>query len=128
MTASGVAPARETQPLGDLLGRLRDLEDDAARRPLLAAALETLDPDPLATALKAEAERLWYVDPHASLRVSEALVLAGEVSDRPGHVALGLMAKGDALRFLGRYPESLSCLDEAGRAFLALGDEVGWAR
>src|SRR5262245_4173955 len=85
MTASGVAPARETQTLGDLLGRLRDPEDDAVRRPLLAAALESLDPDTLATALKAEAERLWYVDPHASLRVSEAIVLAGEVADRPDH-------------------------------------------
>ncbi|HEX2324824.1 MAG TPA: hypothetical protein VHQ00_05450, partial [Chloroflexota bacterium] len=128
MAASGVATAGQTQPLDDLLGRLRDLEDDAVRRPLLENALRQHTPDALATALKAEAERLWTVDPHASVRVSEAISLCGEIAARPELVALGVMARGDALRYLGRYPESLDLLDEAGERFLALGDEVGWAR
>ena len=128
MAASGVAAAGQAQPLDDLLGRLRDLEEDAVRRPLLEGALRQHSPDALATALKAEAERLWQVDPHASVRVSEAIALCGELAARPELVALGVMAKGDALRLLGRYPESLALLDEAGERFLALGDEVGWAR
>ena len=128
MTAGEVvAPAGAAA--GDaLLGRLRRLEDDAGRRPLLLAALTRQEPDALVATLKAEAERLWYVDPHASLRVSDAIVLAGHLAGRPQHTALGMMARGDALRILGRYPESLAQLDAAAERFLSLGDEVGWAR
>jgi CHAT domain-containing protein len=38
------------------------------------------------------------------------------------------MAKGDALRFLGQYEDAADHLERAGQAFLALRDEVGWAR
>src|SRR5205085_2844114 len=63
-----------------------------------------------------------------SLRLAEALIFAAERARRPGHRAMGLMARGDAVRALGRFAEAVACLDEAGAAFLALGDEVGWAR
>jgi CHAT domain-containing protein len=128
MTAGEVAAPAGTAAGDDLLGRLRQLEDDAGRRPLLLDALARQEPDALVAALKAEAERLWQVDLHASLRIADAIVLVGSVTGRPAYVALGLMARGDALRYLGRYPESLALLDESGQAFIALGDEVGWAR
>lgn len=38
------------------------------------------------------------------------------------------MAQSDALRYLGHYGESCALMDEAGRIFLSLGNEVGWAR
>jgi CHAT domain-containing protein len=41
---------------------------------------------------------------------------------------MGLMARADALRILGRYPDSLPDFEAAAQAFLALDDEVGWAR
>jgi CHAT domain-containing protein len=126
-TGEVVAPAA-TEAADDFLTRLRQLEDDAGRRPLLLDALARQEPDALVAALKAEAERLWYVDPHASLRVADAIVLAADLAGCPQHTALGLMAGGDALRYLGRYPESLARLDEAGERYLSLGDEVGWAR
>src|SRR5581483_10941903 len=42
--------------------------------------------------------------------------------------ALGLMTRGDALRRLGRNAEAIKFLDAAGKEFLSVGDEVGWAR
>jgi len=42
--------------------------------------------------------------------------------------ALGLMARGDALKFAGQAAEAWKTLDEAGRLFQSVGDEVGWAR
>ena len=38
------------------------------------------------------------------------------------------MATGDACRVLGRYQDSVNAMDEAGRLFLSINDEVGWAR
>ena len=78
--------------------------------------------------LKAESERYWVTDPHASLALAEALIDGAKLLARPGHEALGVMAKADALRYLGRYPESLELFESAAQAFLTLGDEVGWAR
>ena len=42
---------------------------------------------------------------------------AGRLAGRPEHGALGLLAEGDALRVLGRYPESLDRYEAAARAF-----------
>jgi CHAT domain-containing protein len=126
-TPSDATPAGEPDPLARLVQELRDAEA-AARRPLLSRSLATLGSDAVVNALKAESERSWSVDPHASLRLAEAIIAAGETVGRPDHVSLGLMAKGDALRYLGRYPEAVALLDQAGQAFLEAGDEVGWAR
>ena len=42
--------------------------------------------------------------------------------------ALGLMARGDALRRLDRDQDAVPFFDAAGEEFLAMQDEVGWAR
>ena len=79
-------------------------------------------------ALKIESERQLTHDAREALRLAEALVDEATVAERADYRALGLMAKGDALRNLGRHREALELLQAAGEQFLALGDEVGWAR
>ncbi|MDQ3701678.1 MAG: CHAT domain-containing protein [Chloroflexota bacterium] len=108
--------------------RLLALEDDAQRRRLLALALQEVDAEALLAALKGEAERYVAIDPNCSLHLADALLYAADLAGRPYHGAVGLMAKADALRYLGRYAESLTFFEGAARAFEAQGDEVGWAR
>lgn len=78
--------------------------------------------------LKQEADRHWYIDYHRSLEFADRIVAIGERRGDMRQIALGLMARGDALKFLDRAPEAWETLDEAGRLFRAAGDEVGWAR
>ena len=79
-------------------------------------------------ALKIESERQLTHDAREALRLAEVLVDEATLADRADYRALGLMAKGDALRNLGRHREALAHLEIAGDQFLTLGDEVGWAR
>lgn len=107
--------------------RLLELDGEEAHRSFIERHRYRFD-DALLAYLKEEADRYSMVDPHASLRLADALVAAGEVAASPGGQALGLLARGNALGCLGRYREAVAALDEAGEAFLARGDEVGWAR
>ena len=111
-----------------VLGHVLELSGEPERRRYLAAQLPSLDAEAFLRFLKAEAERYWGIDPLLSLAVAEALSMAADLAGQPRHAALGLMAQGDALRLLGRHQPARATLDEAGQAFLALGDEVGWAR
>lgn len=98
--------------------------------PLVAEA-HSLAPDEAATLvaqLKAEADRHWMINARRSLELAELIVQIGEARGERQHVALGMMARGDALKLLGRAAEAWEALDEAGRRFEALGDDVGWAR
>lgn len=121
-------PADEAAALAAAAGRLAELDDAAARRDVVRRCLDRFDPDRLLTHLKAESERLFATDARATLRLAEALALAAELAGRPRHQALGLLARADALRILGRYQESLDLYEAARRVFRDLGDEVGWAR
>src|SRR5262249_8748154 len=78
--------------------------------------------------LKQEADRYWYIDYHRSLALADRIVAIGERRGDMGQTALGLMARGDALKFLDRFAEAWKTLDEAGKIFQAIGDQVGWAR
>lgn len=111
-----------------VLGQALELREEPERRRYLADQLPDLDAEGFLRFLKAEAERYWGIDPLVSLAVAETLSTAADLAGEPRHAALGLMAQGDALRLLGRHQEARTTLDEAGGAFLALGDEVGWAR
>src|SRR5262245_64499315 len=86
--------------LDDVVGRLLEPVDEAERDRRLGAALAELPADELFRRLKDESERLLFVDAHASLRVSDALVQGARLAGRPSQLALGLMATGDALRYL----------------------------
>ena len=78
--------------------------------------------------LKLEADRYWAIDPNHSVKLAGLIQAIGRVRGNQSQVALGLMAEGDALKFLGRYTEAWEKLAQAGQHFQATGDEVGWAR
>jgi CHAT domain-containing protein len=113
---------------GDVVRRLLELDDEGGRRAVLEQCLGAVGCDELLSLLKSESLRYLTIDTRRALWLAEALIHGAGLSGRPDHTALGLMAKGDALRNLGQFGEALTLLDEAGRAFLELRDEVGWAR
>ncbi|HKY55423.1 MAG TPA: tetratricopeptide repeat protein, partial [Anaerolineales bacterium] len=78
--------------------------------------------------LKQEADRHWSIDPNLSLGFSDRIVTIGKQQNNPSHIALGLMARGDALKLLGDMQEAWNMLEEAGNLFESVGDEFGWAR
>src|SRR5687767_6090898 len=123
MTAGSVAPAARDHTAATDDARTpegwvrRFLETQEESRRELLDALQGLpggEMEAHLTALKEESLRFLSVDPHQALVLAEALISAAGAVGRPDHGALGLMAKGDALRQIGRYPESLALLDEAG--------------
>lgn len=78
--------------------------------------------------LKQEADRYWYIDPRRSLEFANRIVAIGRQKENLSYTALGLMAQGDALNFLGRPSEAWQALNDAGTIYQTIGDEVGWAR
>jgi CHAT domain-containing protein/tetratricopeptide (TPR) repeat protein len=78
--------------------------------------------------LKQEADRYWSIDPNTSLKYADRIVGIGRARNDNAQEALGLMARGDGLKFLGRLEEAWAVLEQAGNMFLAVNDEVGWAR
>lgn len=84
--------------------------------------------DRLVYLLKCEADRSWNTRAQLSLVLSGYILLVGELAHAPAYHALGLMARGDALRRLDRDQEALPFFDAAGEEFLSINDEVGWAR
>src|ERR1700716_2652167 len=75
--------------------------------------------------LKAEAERLLHIDSARSLEIAEEICRL----EPDGRVrALGLMARADALRELGRYVEATAAYQAAADVYRQGGDDVGWAR
>lgn len=80
------------------------------------------------TRLKQEADRHSGIDPHRSLEFAERIIKIGQARGDTGQTALGWMARGDALKFIGQTAEAWDALDKAGDMFRQAGDEVGWAR
>jgi CHAT domain-containing protein/tetratricopeptide (TPR) repeat protein len=78
--------------------------------------------------LKKEADRRWNYEAQLSLKLSGHLLYIGELTGNRYVHALALMTRGDALRRLDRDMEALPFLEAAGEEFLAINDEVGWAR
>jgi len=78
--------------------------------------------------LKRKADKYWFIDPNRSLEYAIRIVIIGQVREDPQQIALGLMAVGDALKFLGRIQEAWDMIEQAGRIFESTGDKVGWAR
>jgi CHAT domain-containing protein/tetratricopeptide (TPR) repeat protein len=96
-----------------------------------AASVPDMSPDEIAAVvehLKAEADRHWRIDPNISLQRADEIIRIGESVQDTGIVALGTMARGDALRYLHRVAEGWDTLGRAGDLYLEAGDEVGWAR
>ncbi|GAC1567982.1 MAG: hypothetical protein NVS3B14_15730 [Ktedonobacteraceae bacterium] len=78
--------------------------------------------------IKREADRRWANEAQLAYLLAGHLQSIGELTGSRYAHALGLMARGDALRRLDRDQEAIKLLDAAGEEFLSVGDEVGWAR
>ena len=103
------------------MARLIAQTDPQARSRLLAEALRRSEVEPLLRQLKEESERRLRTGPPLALELAGWLVQAARLAGRPEHGALGLLAEGDALRVLGRYPESLDRYESGGRGLRAPG-------
>ena len=98
------------------------------RHALLRPWLDALGDAELVRLLKEQADAHWGRDATVSLRLADAIIDVADLTATPAHRALGVMARGDALRLLGRYEESVIAFDAAGILFREGGDDVGWAR
>ncbi|HYX50163.1 MAG TPA: hypothetical protein VE843_10500, partial [Ktedonobacteraceae bacterium] len=100
-------------------------------RELLRKNLLTIDDESLnvlVKLIKREADRQWAKESGRSFLLSGYLLFIGDMIPNKYVHALGLMVRGDALRRMDRDQEALPFLDAAGAEFIALGDEVSWAR
>jgi len=107
------------------------LTNEADGRRLLTRWLPTLDEDALnqlIALMKHEADHQWNQDSQIAFLMSGYLLLVGELLQNKYVHALGMVARGDALRRMDRDADALPFLDAAGEEFLAIGDEVSWAR
>lgn len=102
--------------------------DPASLAAAIEAALATSDVDARLHALKDASERQRGISPPAALRLADAVIAGSEREGRPALLALGLMAKGDALRLVDDHAAAEAHLDRAAELFRDLGDAVGWAR
>ncbi|HEX6480701.1 MAG TPA: CHAT domain-containing protein [Ktedonobacteraceae bacterium] len=113
-----------------LVAALLDMDEKEGRH-VLQTHIPTLDNtsiDLLVELIKREADRQWIRDSQVSFMMSGYLLYIGDLlHDKYVH-ALGLMARGDALRRMDRDQDALPFLDAAAEEFLKIGDEVGWAR
>ncbi len=114
--------------LAEVLRCLGESDSVGDRVDLLERAIASARCDDLLTALKDESERYVTIDARVSLRLAETLLCAVDVFGHKDQLAPALLAKANALLFLGRCPEARDLFDQAGRAFLARRDDVGWAR
>lgn len=89
-------------------------------------------PDAVAAAvverLKHEADRHWWINANRSLELAGLIEQIGQQRGDLRQAALGTMARGDALKFLGQLEAAWEALDVAGRLFQAAGDLIGWSR
>lgn len=95
---------------------------------LLLTPLNDEDSSIIVDRLKQEADRHWGIDPRRSLVFAERIVGIGQARNDQRQIALGLMARGDAMKVLGETLQAWEALDQAGKMFEEAGDEVGWAR
>ena len=114
----------------ELVAALLNMNEKQGRQ-LLQKHLPTIDDaslNQLVELIKREADHQWAKESGRSFMLAGFLLLIGDmIQDKYVH-ALGLMVRGDALRRMDRDQEALPFLDAAGDEFLAIGDEVSWAR
>src|SRR5690242_14795910 len=71
--------------------------------------------------LKREADRHWFINAECSLIFANRIIAIGDARHDISQTALGWMAHGDALRWLGRMQESWETLERAGTMFTFVG-------
>ncbi len=110
------------------LQRLRELPIEDGRAYIQEHIAELADHKAVGELLADEALKQLYTNPAVSLKLAELLTFFGEYVSHLSSHALGLKAKGDALRAIGLHQAAMESLDAAGEEFLRLGDEGNWAR
>ena len=109
------------------LQHLRELSLEDGKAYIQEHVEELADHAAVGELLADEALRLMYT-PFVSLKVAELLIFFGECVHHTSSRALGLKAKGDALRVIEHHQTAMVCLDAAGEEFLHLSDKANWAR
>ena len=112
----------------EIEGLVEQFLDDNIPPEMLSMPLPDEAANVVVERLKQEADRYWSIDYHRSLEFADRIIAIGERRRDVRQTALGLMARGDALSFLGRAIEAWDTLDQAGKMFQKIGDEIGWAR
>src|SRR5689334_7310856 len=112
-------------PIADLAAAI--LADPASLEALVAP-LDDAAASELVEHFKSEADRHWFINANRSLEFAALIIRVGKQRGAARHIALGTMARGDALKLLGQLQEAWGELERAGQMFADAGDEVGWAR
>jgi CHAT domain-containing protein len=111
----------------DYQALMTQLERPAAL-PALVQALDPAAASELVDHLKSEADRHWSINANRSLELADMILQIGRARGDTCQMALGTMARGDALKLLGHTEAAWDTLGQAGDLFLQCGDEIGWAR
>jgi len=109
----------------NLVQTLLDAPSSVRERALLFSQQEA---DHLIDHLKREADRYWWINANRSLELADLIVQIGQARCDLYQEALGLMARGDALKFLGQIESAWDLLDQAGTLFQTAHNQIGWAR
>jgi CHAT domain-containing protein len=126
--SSGSVLGDDTMDQKLLLQQLRDLSLEEGCNFIYDHLAELGDYASFGRLLKKDAQDVEHVDPFLSLKLAELLVFFGEKTRHGESHALGLIARGNILRLLGSHQAAMEALDEAGREFREMADELGWAR
>lgn len=106
----------------------KDLLNNLSTASGVVDSLHPQELDDLILHLKEQVDTHWWSNAKQSLQLADLIIALGKTSGNRNHYALGLMARGDSLRFLGQLTESWEVLTEAADTFEAAGNQVGWAR
>jgi tetratricopeptide (TPR) repeat protein len=118
-------------------------QSDASPIPFVQAWLQAADPsqrieflhahhseitDETILSMKAAVSERLRQDPRDALDLAESILMAATLSGEPMHQAWGLMARGNAQRYLAQYEEAMASYDLAKSICLAQGNPVEAAR
>lgn len=104
-----------------------EAQDPDQRREFLCAHRSEIT-DETVQAMKAAVSQRLRQDPHDAMALAESILFAASLSRQPMHQAWGLMAKGNAQRYLAQYQEAIASYDAARSICLAQKNPVEAAR
>jgi CHAT domain-containing protein/tetratricopeptide (TPR) repeat protein len=102
-------------------------KDDRQRQEFLRAHRPEIT-DEVVQAMKTAVSQRLRQDPRDALDLAESILFAATLSGQPMHRAWGLMAKGNAQRYLAQYQEAIATYDMARSICLAQDRPVEAAR
>ena len=112
----------------DLNSLVKQLLDDPRALPAIMEALSETEITALFAYIKAEADRYCWINANISVELADLIVRIGQARGDAWQMAMGTMARADAVRFLGQIEAAWQLFAAAGDLFRQVHDEVGWAR